>query len=278
MLSPASRTLTYLLAVLYAITGAALFLLPQQLAPVFAWKVSPFVTMTLGGWCLGNAWLAWITARRWEWRLVYSSLIYLWIFGLLEVGVLVAFRLILKLAHPIAWVYVATLSVNVIAAVLGIIDWIRIRPAGETSGEALHKGLRVAAIAFVIFVGFLGLFGLIAPNGAPGTNASIFPEVMSNFTLRAFGAFYLSLALGVVPLLWERSLATLLHHAIASYGLIVAITIAAFVYLKAFDFAERPGGLIYFGAYLIVGIPLLFVFRKFGIGAPSKTANVSAAA
>jgi hypothetical protein len=48
--------------------------------------------------------------------------------------------------------------------------------------------------------------------------------------------------------------------------LIVAITAAALVNLRLFDFAERPGGLLYIGAYLIVGLPLLFVFYRFGTG------------
>ena len=65
MLSRASRWLTYLNAVLYAALGGILFVFPGKMAPVFAWKVSVFVTMTIGGWCLGNAWLAWISARRW---------------------------------------------------------------------------------------------------------------------------------------------------------------------------------------------------------------------
>ena len=64
--------------------------------------------------------------------------------------------------------------------------------------------------------------------------------------------------------MWERNMSTLLNHAAAAYGLIVAITFAAFVYIRLFDFAARPGGLLYFGAYLIVGIPLLFVFWKYG--------------
>jgi hypothetical protein len=38
------------------------------------------------------------------------------------------------------------------------------------------------------------------------------------------------------------------------------------MYIRLFNFAERPGGLAYFGAYLVVGIPLLFVFRKYGTG------------
>lgn len=54
-----------------------------------------------------------------------------------------------------------------------------------------------------------------------------------------------------------------------SYGLILFITIAAFVYLRLLDFAAKPGGLAYFIAYLAVGIPLLFVFRKLGTGASS---------
>jgi hypothetical protein len=49
--------------------------------------------------------------------------------------------------------------------------------------------------------------------------------------------------------------------------LIFFITIAAFVNLHLFDFAARPGGTLYFIAYLAVGIPLIFVFRKLGTGA-----------
>jgi uncharacterized membrane protein HdeD (DUF308 family) len=47
MLSKASRWLTYLTALLYAILGLLLFFLPVQFAPVFAWKVTSF--MTIGG-------------------------------------------------------------------------------------------------------------------------------------------------------------------------------------------------------------------------------------
>ncbi|HXD09971.1 MAG TPA: hypothetical protein VN653_07915, partial [Anaerolineales bacterium] len=88
MLSKTSRSLTYLNAMLNAVLGALLFLLPEKLAPVFAWKVTSFMTMTIGGWCLGNAWLAWFVARRWQWSLVYPALYYLWLFGILELGVL----------------------------------------------------------------------------------------------------------------------------------------------------------------------------------------------
>src|SRR5688572_20732385 len=134
MLSNVSRWLIYLTAILYAILGVFLFLLPEQLAPVFAWSVTPFMTMTIGGWCLGNAWLAWIAAQRWKWGLVYSPLIYLWLFGISELIVLYAFRDKLVLLHPIAWLYLFTLIVNVIAALVGLVDWIRIHPAPESGG------------------------------------------------------------------------------------------------------------------------------------------------
>ncbi|HSJ88833.1 MAG TPA: hypothetical protein VK909_16595 [Anaerolineales bacterium] len=267
MLSNLSRLLTYLLALLYAILGALLWLFPAAFAPVFAWKVTPFMTMTIGGWALGNAWLAWITARRWQWNLVFTALLYLWLFGLGELLVLFNFRSKLVLAHPIAWLYLITLIVNAIAAVTGILDWIRIRPSAASTGPGFTTLYKVGLIPFILFVGFLGVYGLTAQIGDPGTNGGIFPEVMSLFTLRSFGMFYLTIALAVVPFLWIKNLNSILHHSIASYGLIIFITIAAFVYLPLFDFGARPGGALYILAYLIVGIPLLFVFRKLGTGA-----------
>ena len=269
MLSNTSRLLTYLNAILYTILGGFLFFLPEQLASVFAWKVTAFMTMTIGGWCLGNAWLAWITARRWQWNLVFSALSYLWLFGMGELFVLFFFRDKLNLEHPIAWLYFITLIVNMFTAVIGILDWLRSRPALGSSASSFTVFQNVSLIAFIIFVGFLGLYGCTMQIGAPGTDGGIFPEIMSLFTLRSFGVFYLSIALAVLPYLWNKDLNAILHHSIASYGLILLITVAAFVYIRVFDFTAKPGGLLYFGAYLIVGIPLLFIFRKLGTGKTS---------
>ena len=270
MLTGISRVLTFSCAALYAVLGACLFLLPESLSPVFAWKVTPFMTMTIGGWCLGNAWLAWMSARRWEWRLVYTGLIYLWLFGVLEIAVLLFFRDKVRLGHPIAWLYVGTLAVNGLTAIVGVADWLRIRPARERFGLETTGWQRAAAIAFVIFVAFLGIYGSVAQIGWPGTRGGIFPEEMSLFTLRSFAVFYFSLAVAAIPLTREKNRAVLLNHGIVNYGLIVFITAAAFIYGRAFNFAERPGGLLYFGAYLVVGIPLLFVFAKFGTGLPKE--------
>jgi hypothetical protein len=258
--------LTYILAVLYAVLGFLLFLMPGQLAPVFAWKVTPFMTMTIGGWCIGNAWLAYVTARRWDWKLVYPALIYLWMFGLSEMAVLIAFRSKLALVHPIAWLYFITLSVNVVAALVGIFDWFRLRPMRSSFGRETQPVHRIMALGFIIIVGTLAVYGLFAKVGDVGTNGGIFPEVMSPFTLRSFAVFYLSLTLGAIPLTRERSLSILLNHAYAAYGLVIFITAAIFVYINIFDFANKPGQLIYVGAYFLVGIPIFFVFLKAGTG------------
>lgn len=269
MLANSSRLLTYLNAILYTVLGVLLYFLPEQLAPVFAWKVTAFMTMTIGGWCLGNAWLAWMTAYRWQWSLVYSTLIYLWMFGIGELIVLFAFRDKLILAHPIAWLYLITLIVNAVTAVVGVIDWLRLRPMLSSNGPRFTARQSMALIVFILFVGFIGLYGCIAQIGAPGTGGGIFPEIMSLFTLRSFGVFYLTLMLAVIPYLWNKDVNAVLHHSIASYGLIVIITVAALIYIRLFDFSTRPGGLLYFAAYFSVGIPLIFVFRKYGIGKAS---------
>jgi hypothetical protein len=259
MLSSVSRILTYLSAALAFVTGGFLFFAPEQFAPVFAWKVTPFMVMTIGAWCLGNAWLAFWIARRWRWADVQVAAVYLWMFGLLETGVLIAFRDKLVLAHPVAWLYVAMIAIMLLNSVVGIVDWLRLRPASAPVGQHAGTITIVLAWVFFIFVCFLGLYGLFVPMGGVGTSGGIFPEVMSAFTLRAFGAFYLSLGVPVFLLLRTRSLDAILFYSIAAYMLIIIVTAAALVYLRLFNFATAPGSLAYFGAYVGVGIVIAII-------------------
>jgi hypothetical protein len=90
---------------------------------------------------------------------------------------------------------------------------------------------------------------------------------MSAFSLSSFAAFYLALAVSALPLLWVRDRDTLLHHGYASYGLVLIITIATFVYIGRFDFAARPLGLVYVGAYVLVAIVTGCYLLKYGTGA-----------
>lgn len=266
MLSTTSRLLTYILAVLYAVLGFLLFFMPEQLAPVFAWKVTAFMTATMGGWCIGNAWSAFISARRWNWNLVYPSLVYLWMFGVAELIVLIAFRDKLVLQHPIAWLYFLTICINVLTAVLGLYDWLRLKPARESFGPQARTYHYALISAFVLVVATLAVFGLYAQIGDVGTNGGVFPEIMSLFTLRAFAAFYLSLSVSAAVGLRERNLPTLLNYGFSSYLLVIAITAAIFVYFNLFDFAAHPGQYIYVGAYFLVGIPLTITMIREGTG------------
>ena len=266
MLSNTSRWLTYLNALLYAILGVLLFFLSKSLAPVFAWTVTPFMTATMGGWCLGNAGSAFFSARRWDWSLVYMPLVYLWIFGIAELTVLVAFRDKLALGHPIAWLYLITICVNALTAVVGIYDWLRLKPARESFGQQARTFHYVLISAFVLIVAVLAVYGLNAQIGDFGTNGGVFPEIMSLFTLRAFAAFYLSLCVSAALGLRERNLSTLLNYGFSSYMLVLAITAAIFIYFHLFDFASHPGQLIYVGAYFLVGIPLTITIIREGTG------------
>lgn len=266
MLSNTSRWLTYLLAILYAVLGFLLFLFSASLAPVFAWKVTPFMAATMGGWCIGNAWSAFFSARRWDWKLVYMPLVYLWIFGIAELAVLIAFRDKLVLQHPIAWLYFITICVNSLAGLVGIYDWLRFKPTRSSFGPQAKAFHYVLISGFVLIVAILAIYGLYAQVGDFGTNGGVFPEIMSLFTLRAFAAFYLSLCVSAVIGLRERNLSTLLNYGFSSYMLVIAITAAIFVYFHLFDFSIHPGQLIYVGAYFLVGIPLTITIIREGTG------------
>ena len=112
MLSSASRTLTRLSAICYLLLGAVLFLAPNWASGNFPWNVSPFVVMTIGGWCLGNSVFAWQSAHSWEWSRVYPSLTYLWLFGVLEAAVLSAFRDKVSVGSIVALGYMVTIGIN----------------------------------------------------------------------------------------------------------------------------------------------------------------------
>lgn len=264
MLSSASWYLTYTLAALYALLGAILFLMPEAGASMFAWKVSSFVAMTIGGWCLGNAWLAWVCTRRWDWSLAYSPLLYLWLFGLFQAIVVIAFHDKLLLGNGLAWLYLAALAVNCTAAGIGLAEWVLHRPALLPLGAPMTTTTRMFTLAYVAFVLFLGLYGTLTATG--GRSGRVFPEVISPFTLRSFGALYLALSLSAAPLLVAKGLAPLLHTGYASFGLIAFITAAALFNLHLFDFVNRPLGMLYIGAYVAVGAVVAIYLLKLGTG------------
>jgi hypothetical protein len=271
MLTNLSKLLTYINAGLYLILGALLFFMPGQFAPVFAWKVSTFMTMIIGGWCLGNAWLTFQIARRWEWTSTFASLIYFWAFGIGQLAVLIAFRDRVQTVHPIALLYILVIGLNTLTALLGIVEWVRIRPPLEPARTEITSPLvRIPLYGFVLFLYYAAFYGLFIPQGGFATTGEIFPEPLSAFTLRSFGAFFLSIALGATPFLRYKDRDALLSHGYLSVGAIIAITIGEFLHFRVFDLSNFPFQVVFLGAYLVVGIVVVIMFVMYGTGYPRK--------
>ncbi len=252
-LSEGNRRLTRVSAAAFAVLGVVFFVFPAWSSDEFPWRVSDFMAMTMGGWCLGNAWIGWWAARDWRWASVYPLLIYYWTFAAVEVAVLVWFRDLIRFDGLLTWPYLVTLGLALVTAVWGVADLVRRRPA--TSGPddlSSPRGIRILGAVFVLLVGFLAFKGLSDPES--GQTLNIFPEPLSSFTIRAFAVFYGSIAVGAVPLVFARIITPTLSYAKGGMGLIVPITVAAFVYLHLFDFEEHPRQVIYIGAYVGVFI------------------------
>jgi hypothetical protein len=250
-LSNVTRGLTWLSAFGFTLLGVVLFFVPTWAAERFPWNVSPFVTMTIGGWCLGTAGMAWLAARDWSWSAVYAVLLYFWSFAALELGVLIAFRDSLRLDVSLAWPYLGTLALASAAAAFGVVDLLRLRPGVRaTHRAAVPSPLWIRAL-LALFVAFLGLLVAVAAvnsEGMPGR--TVFPEPLSAFTLRAFGAFYLSLIVGALPLIWARSMPPVLAFFWGGLALLVPIAAAAFFFWDRFDFGAHPLQLVYIGSYV----------------------------
>jgi hypothetical protein len=257
-LSAAARALTGASGAAFAVTGVLLFAAPGWASTRFAWTVSAFVTMTIGGWCLGTAWVAWVAVRSWPWAASRGALAYLWSFAVLESLVLVWFRDRVTF-HVLTWPYLVALGLGVAAAAIGLVELVRRRPVGEDpSGAPVPGWLRGLIVAFVVFVA--GLAAVAALRPGQGATLRVFPQRLSPFTVRGFGAFYLSLGLGAAAVMTARTITPTIVLIRCGLGLIVPITAAAFVYLGEFDVADHPLQALYIGAYLVVlvlSIPIL---------------------
>ena len=250
MLSSMSRTLTRLVALLFALLGAILFVAPEAATRIFLWSVSPFVTMTIGAFYLGSAVFAWEVARTWRWPASYAACIYLWALSLLEAGVLILHSGALRLNTILAWGYLATIGVSALVSVTGIVDWARRRPPVTVEGPAAPRWIRLLAIGFAIGTSYIALTLL---SGAV-RGGTVWPGQLTVLSARAFGALYLALALATIPLIGARSLAPIVVYARAGLIMTVLLMLAAFAYLGQFNFAEKPSELIYLGAYLMAAI------------------------
>lgn len=242
-----------LAGVVYTATGLIFFLVPGYAAANFPWNVSQFVAMTIGGWTLGIGLMALHTYRGHSFAAYYPALILVWFFSLLELVVVVLFLGALKVGNWLTYPYLVALVLGTISAGLGLPVLWRMRHELRTASGPVPVPIWLRLVYVVLI---LLTWGLAAGNVLRGTasGGNVFPEPLSGFTTQAFAAFFFSIGLAAVPLLFNRDVRPHIEYARTGLYLIVIITLAALVNIDEFDFTARPGGLLYLGAYILAGI------------------------
>ena len=244
------RVTTAAAGVCFALLGVVMFVAPGWSADEFAWSVSDFVAMTIGAWALGTAWMAYVVVRREDWSETYACRIFLWLFPVAELAVVARHNDGLITDGALSWPYLVTLGVGAVAAVVGAIGWLRERPTLDPVGPATPRWVRVFVALFVLLTAYITFATLRAGEGS--LNGDVFPEPITPFTVRAFGALFLSVGLAVVPLVWARTMGPIATFALGGLGLAIPITIAALVHADLFDLGDHPFNAFYLGVYLVL--------------------------
>lgn len=238
--------------------GAALFLLPEYGAENFAWNVSPFLAMTIGGWSIGLGLMALDASRLWARNglsRVYASVVAVWLFCVLELAVVVGFAGLLRTDHWLTYPYMLALVLGGLSAVLGApILWKR-RPLLAKQGDGSPTWLRATYGLFALVALGLAVAALTLDTSVP----RVVPEPLSHFSATAFAAFLLALAAGAAPMAVTRDVEPQAQYARAGLFPDVLALAAALSFSNTFDFAVRPGGWLYIGAYVIVAIVTLAI-------------------
>lgn len=150
----------------------------------------------------------------------------------------------------VAGMYLGTIGLLVLAAVVGAVDLVRLLPSVEENGRPMTLMIRSLIAGFVVFVGFLFVIAMLRPSAAEG--GRVYPEPMSPFTLRSFGVYFLALVLGVLVMARRRTMEPFLSHARGGLGITVAVLVASLVRLDRFSLGEEPWQWVYLGSYVVV--------------------------
>ncbi len=274
-MSPVARAIHRLTAVAYLGFGAVLFIAPGWAAERFPWTITPFVAMTIGGWCLGVTTFSWIGGRHGPLGAVLPVLAFAWLFGLSELAVIWIDKPAFRQDAPLAIPYVLSLALTLASGAFGLLEISRRVRAGEPlhgAGperisrelQALLAGVGLGLASLAAAVAFAGTVG-------PATSGKIFPEPVTLFTVRAFGALNLAMAGGALVAAVGASRTAAAWLALAAVFLLGPTLAAALANLSAFDLANRPLGLVYVGGYA------LLLALAAGFGWQHRAALISAA-
>jgi len=259
--------------VAFLVMGVPSFVAPTWAVGEFPWKVGPFFAQTLGAWCIGNALICFHAVWQRDPARMYPLLVYLWLFGIGQLLVLIAYADLLDLVqngHLLTWPYLVALGALVISWLLGV---------AAQSSESSQVAWRVSGGQFVptwakAFGALVGLFvlvlafgTLIANQGGAISRGEVFPEQLSQFSIRSFSAFLFAVAAAIGSVLLARSIEPYIALGWAGLYLVVPITLAALLNISLFRW-ERPGGFVYILAYVVVGAVLAVALWTFRPTAP----------
>jgi hypothetical protein len=217
--------------------------------------------MTIGGWCLGNAYFAWKTARVWRWGAVYPNFVYLWSFGILQTFVLVLFRDKVLVSGFAAWIYFVALGANLLCAALGIIEWYRRRPKIKPEGKTVANWVRIIVISDITFAILVTILMLLHPQ--PIINGDIMPEKTTLFTIYAFAMFYLSLSLAGLAAVKSKTSAPIYYLGQGAIAFMIPTTTAAILFFAKVNFREEVGAFLYIFIYILILLAAVVVVKSF---------------
>lgn len=234
-------------AVIFLGLGAVLFLAPTWAASRFPFESSAFAVMTAGSWFLGGAFVAWQASRDRSWSLVYPGIVFIASFTVLE-SIVLLMHAGDALGSVLTWLYMGALVVGVVTTGASVVEWMRIRASAQPVGEPVAIWVRALTALFLAFD-----LRIAVPLTLGLTRGGrIWPGALSEPMGRAFGAFYLAIAMSVVPVLFAKRNGPALWLMPAAIVGSILITTPAIVYLELFDFESKPGGFVYIGTYLLV--------------------------
>ncbi|HMA34111.1 MAG TPA: hypothetical protein VKY74_06470 [Chloroflexia bacterium] len=123
------------LAIGLALSGLALFLIPEATLGIWPWLLTPLTARAIGAWLLGLAIAVGHAAWEADWGRIRSTMIALIVFGVFELVALARYPAVVQWGQAPAWIYVGTV---VLILVLGL--W------GTIRAQAVPQGAGVAAL------------------------------------------------------------------------------------------------------------------------------------
>ncbi len=257
-------------------------------------ELGPLTAATWGAWWIGLAAFGWELHRhrRTSSRAIgpissFKSLapvcVLLWTFwSLLAIHLLIHSNK-LDTARPLAWPFIIVVSLQVIAAVVGLSDVLRLRrstaskspescdvvqssdasatpsPTSSPADQTMPLWMRLGVLSFVALSLYLGI-KLLVTNPSSYTNPrAAYPEQVSVLAIRVFGFLYLAVGLagliaGIAPT--RRPTLTLAR---AGIPIVITILIASAIFHDRFDPSSRPGSMRYLMVYVGIFVAALML-------------------